>query len=70
MTIAKHLHSCESESDPDCSRLNLHLLKSVTVYNAVELWGVLNEFEIYPASLCGVKMIIVDGFSCILASSM
>jgi len=55
MTIAKHLRSCESESDPDCSRLNLHLLKSVTVYNAIELWSLLNEFEIYPASLCGCQ---------------
>ena len=70
MTMAKHLHSSQGESDPDCALLNLHLLKSVIVYNAIELWNVLTDFENHPASLCGVDMIIIDGFSCILASSM
>jgi hypothetical protein len=70
MSIANHLSARQSEADPGRTRLNLHLLKSVTVYNALELWATLNELETRPASLFGIEMIVIDGFSCILASSM
>jgi len=69
-SIAKHLSGRQHLTYPDDPPLNLHLLKSVTVYNAIELWSTLNELEMRPASLFGTKMIIVDGFSGILASSM
>jgi hypothetical protein len=70
ISVAKHLSGCESDADLDATRLNLHLLKSVTVYNAIELWTTLNELEMRPASVFGIEMIVIDGFSCILASSM
>jgi hypothetical protein len=68
--MANHLSGCQIEADASNTRLNLHLLKSVTAYNAIELWTILNELEIRPASVFGIKMIVIDGFSCILSSSM
>lgn len=68
--MAKHLSGSQSLADAENIPLNLHLLKSITVFNAIELWSTLNELEMRPASLYGTNMIIVDGFSGILASSM
>jgi hypothetical protein len=70
MTIANRLSGFQSEADASSTRLNLHLLKSVTAFNAVELWAILNELEMRPASVFGIKMIVIDGFSSILSSSM
>jgi hypothetical protein len=68
--MAKHLSGFQSDLHSDLTPLNLHLLKSMTVYNSIELWTILNEIEMQPSSVHGCKIIIIDGFSCILASSM